>query len=478
MTTQELSRLDATASAELVRAKQVSPLELVEAAIARIETLDPQLNAVVTRLFEPARKAAENAPRGPFHGVPFLLKDLQGYSAGDPHGGGMRVLREARWAPDFDSYLVEKFRAAGFVVLGRTNVPELGLNITTEPLACGPCRNPWNPEHSTGGSSGGSAAAVAAGMVPVAHANDGGGSIRIPASECGLVGLKPTRGRVSLGPDRGEDWEGCIADHVVSRSVRDSAAILDAIAGPMPGDPYAAPPPARPYAREVGSDPGRLRIGLMPLAPRGVRPCDPECSAAVDAVGRLLESLEHRVELSHPPALERMQAGFTAVVAAATARDLLKWGKLLGRSLGEADVEPGTWLLARQGSEMRASDYLVAVGDLELWARGVARWWADGFDLLVTPTIGAPPPRLGTLGGPAVDLGERLERMLALMSFTPQFNVTGQPAVSLPLAWSRSGLPIGVQLVAAMQREDLLFRIASQLELARPWAERVPPIHA
>jgi len=478
--TDELARLDAISSAELVRTRQVTPLELVDAAIARIEMLDPRLNAVVTRLFESARKVAEHAPEGPFRGVPFLLKDLQAYSAGDPHGGGMRALREARWAPDFDSHLVEKFRAAGLVVLGRTNVPELGLSITTEPLAFAACRNPWNPEHSTGGSSGGSAAAVASGMVPVAHANDGGGSIRIPASECGLVGLKPTRGRVSLGPDRGEDWGGFIADHVVSRSVRDSAALLDAVAGPMPGDPYAALLPARPFAREVGTDPGRLRIGLMPGAPAGAPPCHPECSEAVEAVGHLLESLGHRVELAHPPALDehaRMQSGFTAVVAASTARDLLKWGRLLGRTLGESDVEPGTWLLAHQGTELSASRYLLAVDDLALWARAVARWWTDGFDLLVTPTIGAPPPRLGTIGGPTTDLAERLERMLALMPFTPQFNVTGQPAVSLPLAWSNAGLPIGVQFVAAMHREDLLYRIASQLEAARPWAERLPPIH-
>jgi amidase len=464
-----------------VRTRQASPRELVDAAIARIEALDPRLNAVVTPLFESARKAAENLPDGPFRGVPFLLKDLQGYSAGDPHGGGMRALREARWAPDFDSYLVEKFRAAGLVVLGRTNVPELGLSVTTEPLACGPCRNPWNPEHSTGGSSGGSAAAVASGMVPVAHANDGGGSIRIPASECGLVGLKPTRGRVSLGPDRGEDWGGLVHDHVVSRSVRDSAALLDAIAGPMPGDPYAAPPPARPFAEEVGADPGRLRIGLLPKSPNGAPPCHPECSAAVEAAGRLLESLGHRVELAHPPALdehERMLRGFSAVVAAAAARDLLKWGTVLGRTLGEADVEPGTWGLARQGFEMTATQYLFAVGDLQLWTRALASWWADGFDLLVTPTIGAPPPPLGYIGGPADDPEARLDRILGLMPFTPQFNVTGQPAVSLPLAWSGSGLPIGVHFVAAMNREDLLYRIAAQLEAAQPWAERRPPVRA
>src|SRR5207244_2860751 len=265
----DLALLDATAQAELVRQRRVTPRELVDAAIARIERVNPKLNAVISQRFEKARAeaAAPDLPDGPFRGVPFLLKDLICHSAGDPYHAGMRLLRELGWVERYDTHLAARFRAAGFVCLGRTNVPELGPAPTTEPLAYGPTRNPWDTGRSPGGSSGGSAAAVAAGLVPVAHANDGGGSIRIPASACGLVGLKPTRGRTSLGPDTGESWAGAVAEHVVTRSVRDTAALLDAVAGPMPGDPYFAPPPARPFAAEVGLDPGRLRIGVLARVP-------------------------------------------------------------------------------------------------------------------------------------------------------------------------------------------------------------------
>lgn len=477
----ELAHLDATATAERIRAGDLTPREAVDAAIARIERLDPELNTVVWRLFEKAQEAAADPPDGPFRGVPFLLKDLDGLSAGDPYGGGMKVMRESGWRPDESGYLVDKFTAAGLVTLGRTNVPELGLNITTEPLACGPSRNPWNPAHSTGGSSGGSAAAVAAGLVPAAHANDGGGSIRIPASECGLVGLKPTRGRVSLGPSRGEDWSGLTHDHVVTRSVRDSAAILDAVSGPMPGDPYHAPPPARPFLAEVGCDPGPLRVGLMTKAPEGAAPCHAECSAAVEATGRRLESLGHRVDVAHPAALDEhawFQEQFAAVVSSWTHKNLLHWGAVLGRSLGPDDVEPGTWALANQGARIPASTLLMVLEDLSRWTRRMAGWWADGFDLLVTPTLAAPPPPIGLLGGPTPDPQAQTELVLALMCFTPQYNVTGQPAISLPLAWSESGLPLGVQLVAASTREDLLIRTASQLEQAHPWRDRTPPIFA
>src|SRR5881409_3063501 len=267
----ELALLDATAQAELVRQRHVSPRELVDAAIARIERLNPKLNAVIIQRFEKARAeaAAPDLPAGPFRGVPFLLKDLVCHSAGDPYHAGMRLLRELEWVERYDTYLAARFRAAGFVFLGRTNVPELGPAPTTEPVAYGPTRNPWDTSRSPGGSSGGSAAAVAAGLVPVAHANDGGGSIRIPSSECGLVGLKPSRGRTSLGPDVGEGWGGLSVEHVVARSVRDTAAVLDAVAGYLPGDPYTAPPPARPFRDEVGAAPGKLRVGLLVKAPAG-----------------------------------------------------------------------------------------------------------------------------------------------------------------------------------------------------------------
>src|SRR3989442_4431365 len=278
----ELAILDATAQAELVRRGDLSPSALVDAAIARIEAVNPKLNAVIIPLFEKARAqaAAPDLPRGPFRGVPFLLKDLLAYSAGDPHHMGTRRLKQAGFVAPHDSNTAARLRAAGFVFLGKTNTPEIGTLPTTEPDAYGPTRNPWDPSRSTGGSSGGSAASVAAGLVPAAHANDRGGSIRIPASECGLVGLKPSRGRTSLGPDAGESWAGAVAEHVVTRSVRDTAALLDAVTGPMPGDPYFAPPPARPFAAEVGRDPGRLRIGVLARVPGDAFGLHPDCAAA------------------------------------------------------------------------------------------------------------------------------------------------------------------------------------------------------
>jgi len=306
--TDDLAALDATAQADLVRRGQVSPCELVDAAIARIERVNPQINAVIIPRFDAARReASAPLPDGPFRGVPFLLKDLDTFSANDPYHAGTRFLRDAKFVADHDSYLVQKFRAAGFVVVGKTNTPEFGLNVTTEPATYGASRNPWNTAHSTGGSSGGSAAAVAAGLVPAAHASDGGGSVRIPASECGLVGLKPSRGRVSLGPDYGEYWHGLVISHAVTRSVRDCAAILDAIAGPMSGDPYFAPPPTRSYASEAGTAPGRLRIGVLAHIPGSVAKLHSDCAAAVGNAATLLESLGHSVELAYPPALDDHQ---------------------------------------------------------------------------------------------------------------------------------------------------------------------------
>ncbi|HEX9260531.1 MAG TPA: amidase, partial [Acidimicrobiales bacterium] len=295
---------DATAQAELVRSGQASPKELVDDAIERIERVNPQVNAVIIPRFDKARhEAAGSLPDGPFTGVPMVVKDLTITMEGDPYHGGTRALKNAGYVAPYDSYLARRFRRAGFVVVGRTNTPELGSTITTEPLSYGPARNPWNLDHSTGGSSGGSAAAVAAGMVAVGHANDGGGSIRIPASECGLVGLKPSRGRVSQGPDIGEAWAGATVEHVVTRSVRDSAGVLDAIHGYEVGDLYVAPAPARPYASEVGADPGPLRIGVLDHPLMLGAPAHPECAAAANNAARLLESLGHRVEVAWPEAI-------------------------------------------------------------------------------------------------------------------------------------------------------------------------------
>ena len=486
-----LGDLDATGAAALVRSGEASPLELVDAAIARIERLDPTLNAVIHRRFEAAREeAAGPLPDGPFRGVPFLLKDILCHSAGDPFHEGMRFLKELGWRAKTDTYLAARFRAAGLVVVGRTNAPELGIQPTTEPDAYGPTLNPWDTGRSPGGSSGGSAAAVAAGMVPAAHANDGGGSIRIPASACGLVGLKPSRGRTSLGPD-GYSVGALAVEHVVCRSVRDAAGLLDATAGRMPGDPYVAPPPRRPYAEEVGADPGRLRVGLLTFSPSMGGPVDPECVAAATGAATLLESLGHHVEETHPPGLERPEWGqnFMTLWAAGVALGLETWTRRTGKRIRRDDVEPLTWALAETGDGIGSMGLLAAHAWLSEGNRDVAQWWRDGsgdgagggggrFDLLLTPTLAEPPVPLGTFASPADNPLQGLFRAGAFCPFTPPFNVTGQPAISLPLHWTPDGLPVGVQLVAAYGAEDVLLRVAAQLEEARTWAGRRPPVSA
>jgi amidase len=479
--TDEISLLDATAQAELVRRGELAPKELVEAAIARAERLEPRLCSIVTRQFERARAeaASPELPRGPFRGVPYLLKDLGAYLDGDPLYSGMGALARAGWRERGDAHFAARLRAAGLVSLGHTASPELGILPTTEPLAFGATRNPWNTTHSPGGSSGGSAAAVAAGVVPAAHASDGGGSIRIPASHCGLVGLKPTRGRSSFGPGTGERWGGCSVEGFVTRSVRDSAALLDVVAGAMPGDPYAAAPPARPFAREVGAEAGRLRIGLLRRAPRDGE-LDPECRAAAEDAGRLLESLGHAVELSHPAALDDPEAvkGFLTVVSAGVAFALDAAAAKLGRPLVAEDVEPLTWTVAQAGRAVSAPAYVAAVAANHAHGRRLAAWWAEGFELLLTPTCAKPPPPIGHFASPPENPLAGYLRAAPYGAFTMHWNVSGQPAISLPLHWSADGLPVGVQLVAASGREDLLLRVAAQLEAARPWADRLPPLHA
>ncbi|MEB2284876.1 MAG: hypothetical protein B6D46_12390 [Polyangiaceae bacterium UTPRO1] len=472
--------LDAVAQAELVRRGEVAPHELVAAAIARAERVNPELNAIITPLYEKARAAAidPQLPAGAFHGVPMLLKDIFGYSAGDAYHMGMRALRDAGFVAPHDTHLVAKLRQAGFLFLGRTNVPELGTIPSTESLAYGPAHNPWDAARSPGGSSGGSAAAVAAGVVAVAHANDGGGSIRIPASACGVVGMKPSRGRISFGPDLGDGVGGLAVEGCVSRTVRDTAAYLDVVEGMMAGDPYGAPPPRRPYREEVGASAGTLRIGVMTKAPSGVAAVDPQCAAAADGAAALLADLGHRVEASHPAALDDQETfqHFSVMFATSTARILDAVGQLIGRQLGADDVEPFNWALAEMGSAVSARQYLGTADWLFAYTRRVADWWASGFDLLLTPTLPEPPWALGSFHG--VDPLTAGLRAQALCAFTGPFNMTGQPAISLPLAWSATGLPIGVQLVAAYGREDLLLRVAAQLEQARPWADRRPPIVA
>jgi amidase len=478
----DLAALDATDQADMVRRGEVTPVELVDAAIIRIEKLDPELNAVIHPLFDKARRlaAAPELPRGPFRGVPMVVKDLTCHTAGDPFHEGMRFLKELEWIEHQDTYLAGKFRSAGFVFVGKTNTPELGILPTTEPEAYGPTRNPWDTGRSTGGSSGGSAAAVAAGMVPVGHANDGGGSIRIPASECGLFGLKPSRGRTSLGPDFGDVMMGLVCEHVLTRSVRDSAAILDAVAGPMPGDPYFAAPPRRPFVEEVGADPGKLRVGFFTEAPAGTTDTHPDCIAAVEDVARLLESLGHTVVASAPKGIGDPEyiGQFLTLWGSGQAWNLDHWSRRTGTPIRREDVEPLTWALAEMGKTYHGGQFLQAVEWLQRGARRMGEWFAGGFDLLLSPTIAEPPPPLGEFLQPPDNPLQAIFRAASIVPFTPLYNATGQPAVSVPLCWNAQGLPIGVQLAAPYAREDVLFRISSQLEEARPWRHRVPPVHA
>ena len=474
----DLHDLDATAQAQLVRKGSISPQELVDAAIARIERLNPTLNAVIHPRFEQARAEAASAADGPFRGVPFLLKDILGMQAGEPYHMGLRRLRDLGVRLPIDSHYTQKVQAAGFVILGRTNVPELGTLCQTESEAYGPCRNPWNLEHSTGGSSGGSACAVAAGLVPAAHANDGGGSIRIPASECGLVGLKPTRGRSSFGPTVGAPVGGMVSDGVVTRSVRDTAAILDLIQGGMPGDTFVAPPPLRPYREEVGAPVERLRIGLMTAVPGGAFRAHDDCLAAVQGAAQTLAELGHAIEDAHPDALDDQLLGhhFTVMYATHIARTLDVIGELTGGPFTEADVDAVNWTLKTLGDATTAPQYHATVDWLYEFTRRIAEWHAGGFDLLLTPTLAEPPPRLGELVPTpenALAIGMRASQIAC---WTLPFNLTGQPAISLPLHWNAAGLPVGVQLVATHGREDLLLRVAAALEEAMPWRARRPPL--
>lgn len=472
----ELRDLDATAQAELVRRGDATSLELVDAAIARVESVNPELNAVVTPMFEQAREVARGElPDGPLRGVPYLLKDLMGTIAGVRQTSGSAFLRD--FVPSSDSELIARLKRAGLVVIGKTNTPEFGILPTTEPAFFGPARNPWNTEHSTGGSSGGSAAAVASGMVPAAHANDGGGSIRIPASCCGLFGLKPTRARNPLGPGYGDMMGGLVAEHAVTRTVRDSALLLDATAGPDVGDPYWAPPIERPYVEETRRDPGKLRIAF---ATRSPVPGDvaPECADAVRDVARLCESLGHEVE-EHMPTIdaEKLQSCFINVFGAGTAMQIDALIAEMGRPPGEGELEPLSVALADLGRQVTASNYLISIMELQKVSRQLAREFLK-YDVWLTPTLCEPPLPLGTLDSTPDNPLAGILRATPYVPFTALCNFTGQPAMSVPLVWSDAGLPIGTQFIGRFGDEGALFRLAAQLEAARPWADRRPPVSA
>jgi len=477
----DLAVLDAIDQSELVRRGEVQPVDLVDAAIERIERVNPQLHAVIHERFDAARaEAAGPLPDGPFRGVPLLLKDLDGSMAGEPLHLGNRLLKDLGHVADHDDFLVQRLRGAGFVIVGKTNASEFGLVPTTEPLAYGPTHNPWAVDRSPSGSSGGSAAAVAAGMVPIAHGGDGGGSIRTPAGHCGLFGLKPSRGRVSVGPDIGEGWGGFVVRHALTRSVRDSAAVLDVLAGAMPGDPYTAPAPRRPFLEEVARDPGPLRIGVRTTVPSELAAVDPECIAAIDGAARLLESLGHVVEPTAIPALDagELVGAFVSIMVGGVVFEMNRLAEIAGRALTEDDVEPLTWLQYQMGLATTAEQYVEATYAAHRFTRDVVAWWQDGYDLLLTPTTAEPAPFLGDLVSTADDPMRPMTRAVPFAAFTVPFNVTGQPAISVPLHWTAGGVPVGVQLVANQYREDLLLRLAAQLEAAQPWADRRPPISA
>jgi len=477
--------MDATAQAELVSSGEATPAELIDAAIERAERVNPEINAIIHDLSDSAReKAAGELPDGPFKGVPFLLKDLGAANAGEPYHMGMKVLKEANFRAPVDTTLAQRFRDAGLVTIGKTNASELGIVATTEPEAYGASRNPWDTSRSTGGSSGGSAAAVAAGIVPMAHANDGGGSIRIPASNNGLVGLKPTRQRITEGPLIGDVMSGVTVELCVSRSVRDTALLLETVHGAAPGDPYVAPPPLRPYTDELVNEGGGLRIGVLDRALIESVEVTAPCAEAVAKAAKLAESLGHHVDEGSIADVLPIGAGgpdleetFLTRWAAGQAATLMQIGMLLGRPITEDDVEKLTWDLAVIGHERDSGRYLLDVGLHQAMSRMIAAWFASGYDLLLTPTMAEIAPPLGEIDTSQPDLAA-YHRCMPSGAFTALFDLTGQPGINVPVHWSDEGVPVGVQFVAPFGREDLLIRIAAQLEKAAPWADRTPPVFA
>lgn len=470
----EYESCDAVELAQLIQSKQVAPEEVLEAAIEKTEALNPKLNAVVTKMYDQAQEAIKaGLPDGPLTGVPFLLKDLAAHYQGVPTTGGSKVF--ADYVPDHDSELVASYKEAGLVIFGKTNTPEFGLTITTESVLLGACRNPWNLERTTGGSSGGAAAAVASGMVPVAHASDGGGSIRIPASCCGLFGIKPTRGRVPSGPDRGEGWAGMSCQHAVSRTVRDSALFLDVARGPGLGDPYWAPPLSAPYIDEIAQEPGKLKIAFTTVPPTEVE-ADAECVTATQNAAKLCESLGHTVVEASPQFdTELFSRSTLPIISASIAADVSSRLEVLNREMKSDDVEKVTATFVERGQNISGPDYVKAVQGIHAIGRQVAPFFQE-YDILLSPVLLTPPIPLGILGLDTDDLQAYGEAFSRFFGFTNLFNATGQPSMSVPLHWSEDGLPVGLQFTASFGNEALLFRLAAQLEQAQPWKDRRPDL--
>jgi amidase len=471
----EYASLDGIALGELVRKREITPLELLDEAISRAERVNGTINALVYKFYDRAREAARavRTATGAFEGVPFLLKDLLGDCQGVPTRFASRYVPELPALAD--SELVARYKRAGLIPFAKTNAPEFGLPPVTEPQLYGPARNPWNPAHTPGGSSGGSAAAVAAGIVPLAHANDGGGSIRIPAACCGLVGLKPTRARNSLAPLLGDIMSGLVVEHVVSRTVRDSAAALDATAGYVPGDPYVAPAKARSYLEEVGTPPPRLKIAFSTLGLSG-EPPDPECAEAAVQAAKLCAGLGHHVE-EDAPRIEFAEVGpaFLTVYAAGHGAVIETVKQVTGREPTPDLLESMTWNLYETSRRASAAQYLLAVGTLQTLSRRMAAFF-EKYDVWLAPALGLRPLRVGAIdftSPTATILNDTIARFAYI---NPLYNVSGQPAISLPLYWTGDGLPIGALFGARFGDEATLFRLAGELEGARPWASRKPPL--
>ena len=470
----EYHQYDGLGLAELIANKQISPLELLGAVRQRVEVLNPKLNALCHLFFDKAEaQINENLGTGPFRGVRFILKDLGQYLCGTVTSAGSRVWKNN--VATFDSTLVDRYKQAGLVIFAKSNSPELGLTTTTESILFGQTHNPWNRERTSGGSSGGSAAVVASRILPMAHGSDGGGSIRVPASCCGVFGLKPTRGRVPLGPSQFESWNGCSHHHALTISVRDSAALLDVSAGAELGSPYFSPPPARPFLKEVGADPGNLRIALATATPGGT-PLDPQCKKAAIDAAKLCESLGHRVEEAQLPIENAVFRGaFGTIIRVSLARVLVDAATTLGHPVTEQDVEHVTWVTMQDGIKASSVDYSRAIATIHQMGLAMAKFQRN-YDVILSPTLAKPPVPLGLLSTSQEDALTWRKEVTEFSPYTAIYNVTGQPSMSVPLSWTSDGLPIGVMFSTRFGEDSTLFRLAGQLEKAQPWAARRPPL--
>ena len=475
MSIAEYDELDGLAMASLVKKKEVTAMELVEEAIIRVERLNPRLNAVVYKMYDLARETAEKPEQGRFSGVPFLLKDITSHFEGTPTTSGTRLLADVP-ASEYDSEIVKRFKRSGLITIGKTNTPEFALAATTEPALRGPTRNPWSLNHTTGGSSGGSAASVAARIVPIGHGGDGGGSLRMPGSCCGIVGFKPSRMLTPHGPDASQIWEACCGEFVMTRTIRDSAVMLDCVAGQDVGAYYSAPTIERPFEEELNREPKKLKIAWSAVGPDSHN-THPDCVAAVEHAARICGELGHHVEEAVPtipePLGQAIGEAFLNLIAIETAGDIEVFSKLIGREATDEDIEPAVWSFAAHGQKFSGVDALRFRRTLHSTARAIGPFFED-YDVYLSPTLAKPPVQLGEIDMGTSDWEAFFGNMFEFMPFTSLFNITGSAGVSLPLWWNQKGLPIGCQFVTKMGGDGLLLSLASQLEKACPWENKKP----